>query len=83
LEPERLPCTAATPPWPHSAYISSWQLAELGVPGLPKRAQHINRALLRAGVRRYPNPRHSGRFVFHVDDLPERAWFFLHFSEAA
>jgi len=81
LELERVPLTPATPPWPFGPYLSSCQLAELEVPGLPKLPSNINRALLKAGVRRYPHPRHRGGFLWHVDDLPERAWFFLHFGE--
>ena len=59
------------PFWPKSPYLTSWQLARLGMPGMPKRAQHINRKALREGWALVDSPFRKGGRLYATWGMPE------------
>lgn len=54
-------------------WASSWRLDELGLPGLPKRAENINRLARVRGWRSRPHPGRRRARQWYVLDLPEAA----------
>jgi hypothetical protein len=67
---ESLPVLPASPFWPETDWMTSWQLARLALPGVPKQAAHINRRAIREEWPRAPNPFRAKARLYFVPGMP-------------